>query len=150
MGLTAPLPWQVMKTMARKCTRARYYSPEYMREEYVRTAFEYVDWDETEEVTTLYIAKDLVHWRRAADELWLEWGDVERVEATSSTTGGQVGEWPSNLRRVVLGGGVACSGRRARGLTPRGCSMPQVFRYSWTKNNPEGRDKPTKGGVFAH
>ena len=47
--------------MARKCTRARYYSPEMMREEYVRSAFECLNWDETEEVSTLfYIAKDMV------------------------------------------------------------------------------------------
>ena len=72
--------------MARKCRRARYYSPEVLREEFVRSAFETVNWDDTDEVTTLfYLTKDLVQGRRAADELWLEWRDVERVEATATT-----------------------------------------------------------------
>ena len=57
--------WQVMKTLARKCSRARFYSPEVLQKEYVRAAFECVDWDDTEEVTTLfYMAKDLVQGRR--------------------------------------------------------------------------------------
>ena len=73
---------QVMATMARKCSRARYYTPEELREEYVRAVFESCDFGNTEEVTTLYyIAKGLVKGRRAADELFLEWGDVDRVEA---------------------------------------------------------------------
>ena len=74
--------WQEMNTMACKCTRARYYSPEELREEYVRAVFESCDFGGTEEVTTLYyIAKGMVKGRRAADELFLEWGDVDRVEA---------------------------------------------------------------------
>ena len=82
---------QVMATMARKCSRARYYSPEELREEYVRAVFESCDFGNTEEVTTLYyIAKGMVKGRRAADELFLEWGDVDRVEATASTAAGQV------------------------------------------------------------
>lgn len=44
---------QVMATMARKCSRARYYSPEELREEYVRAVFESCDFGGTEEVTTL-------------------------------------------------------------------------------------------------
>ena len=71
--------------MARKCT------PEELREEYVRAVFESCNFDDTEEVTTLYyIAKGMVKGRRAADELFLEWGDVDRVEATASTAAGQV------------------------------------------------------------
>ena len=36
-----------------------------LQKEYVRAAFECVDWDDTEEVTTLfYMAKDLVQGRR--------------------------------------------------------------------------------------
>ena len=86
---------QVMATMARKCSRARYYSPEELREEYVRAVFESCDFGNTEEVTTLYyIAKGLVKGRRAADELFLEWGDVDRVEATASTSAGQVTQRP--------------------------------------------------------
>ena len=42
-----------MTAMVRKCSRARLYSPEMLHEEYVRAAFECVDWDDTEEVTTL-------------------------------------------------------------------------------------------------
>lgn len=54
-----------MKTLARKCSRARFYSPEVLQKEYVRAAFECVDWDDTEEVMTLfYMAKDLVQGRR--------------------------------------------------------------------------------------
>ena len=70
---------QVMATMARKCSRARYYSPEELREEYVRAVFESCDFGNTEEVTTLYyIAKGLVKGRRAADcfssgVMWTEW-----------------------------------------------------------------------------
>ena len=82
---------KVMKTMARKCTRARYYSPELMREEYVRAVCECVDWDDAEEVTTLfYITKDLVQGRRAADEQMLEWDDVQKADATAATVGGMV------------------------------------------------------------
>ena len=44
---------QVMATMARKCSRTRYYSPEELREEYVRAVFESCDFGDTEEVTTL-------------------------------------------------------------------------------------------------
>ena len=123
-GLTAPLPWQVMKTMARKCTRARYYSPEMMREEYVRSAYECVDWGETEEVSTLfYIAKDMVQGRRAADELMLDWDDVKKVDATESTTGGMVRpKHPSNhatcrvpvARRDRGGAGSTRRARRGR------------------------------------
>ena len=92
---------QVMATMARKCSRTRYYSPEELREEYVRAVFESCDFDDTEEVTTLYyIAKGLVKGRRAADELFLEWGDVDRVDATASTSAGQVRQRP----HVSLGG----------------------------------------------
>lgn len=81
--------------MARKCSRARYYSPEELREEYVRAVFESCDFGNTEEVTTLYyIAKGLVKGRRAADELFLEWGDVDRVDATASTSAGQVTQRP--------------------------------------------------------
>ena len=88
--------------MARKCSRTRYYSPEYLREEYVRSVFKYVDWDNTEEVTTLYyLAKDMVQGRRAADELWLEWRDVERLAPSASTLGGQVGEQPSIICRAL-------------------------------------------------
>ena len=80
-----------MKTMARKCSRARYYSPEMLQKKYVYAMFECVDWDNTEEVTTLfYIAKDMVQGRRAADELMLDWDDIEKVDATGSTTGGMV------------------------------------------------------------
>ena len=57
----------------------------------MRAAFECVDWDDTEEVTTLfYMTKDLVEGRRAADELMLDWDDVERVEATAETAAGAV------------------------------------------------------------
>ena len=45
---------QVMATMARKCSRALYYSPEELLEEYVRAVFESCDFGNTEEVTTLY------------------------------------------------------------------------------------------------
>ena len=39
-----------------------------------------MDWDETEEVSTLfYIAKDMVQGRRAADELMLDWDDIAKV-----------------------------------------------------------------------
>ena len=87
-----------MKTMAKKCTRSRAYSPEVLREEYVRAAFECVDWDDTEEVTTLYyMAKDLVQGRRAADELMLQWSDVKYVEASATTTGGAVCQKHLNL-----------------------------------------------------
>ena len=82
-----------MKTMARRCSRARYYmySPEVLQEQYVRAAFDCVDWDDTEEVTTLfYMTKDLVQGRRAADELMLDWNDVEWVEPTADTSGGAV------------------------------------------------------------
>ena len=83
--------------MARKCSRARYYSPEELREEYVRAVFESCDFGNTEEVTTLYyIAKGLVKGRRAADELFLEWGDVDRVDATASTSAGQVRQRPQH------------------------------------------------------
>ena len=82
---------QVMATMARKCSRARYYTPEELREEYVRAVFESCDFGNTEEVTTLYyIAKGLVKGRRAADER----GDVDRVDATASTSAGQVRQRP--------------------------------------------------------
>ena len=84
--------------------RARYYSPEELREEYVRAVFESCNFDDTEEVTTLYyIAKGLVKGRRAADELFLEWGDVDRVDATASTSAGQVRQRPH-----VLPGGDKC------------------------------------------
>ena len=57
----------------------------------MRAVFESCDFGNTEEVTTLYyIAKGMVKGRRAADELFLEWGDVDRVEATASTAAGQV------------------------------------------------------------
>ena len=80
-----------MKTMARKCTRARLYSPEQMREEYVRAAFECVEWDDTEEVLMLfYISKDMVQGRRAADELMLDWDDVKQLDSTAMTVGGMV------------------------------------------------------------
>ena len=46
---------QVMATMARKCSRARYYTPEELREEYVRAVFESCDFGDTEEVTTLVL-----------------------------------------------------------------------------------------------
>ena len=86
---------QVMATMAHKCSRARYYSPEELREEYVRAVFESCDFGNTEEVTTLYyMAKGLVKGRRAADELFLEWGDVDRVDATASTSAGHVTQRP--------------------------------------------------------
>ena len=65
---------QVMATMARKCSRARYYSPEELREEYVRAVFESCDFGDTEEVTTLYyIAKGMVKGRRAAAKKRLAW-----------------------------------------------------------------------------
>jgi hypothetical protein len=65
-----------MKTMARKLTRSRKYSPEVITEEFVRAAFKCLDWDKTEEVSTLfYISKGLVQGRRAADELWLDWAE---------------------------------------------------------------------------
>jgi len=71
---------KVMKTLARKCSRARLYSPEVLAAEYVRAAFECVDWDDTEEVTTLfYMAKDLVMGRRAADELMLDWDKNDSI-----------------------------------------------------------------------
>ena len=77
--------------MARKLTRSRKYSPEVITEEFVRAAFKCLDWDKTEEVSTLfYISKGLVQGRRAADELWLDWADVNKVDATESTTGGMV------------------------------------------------------------
>ena len=41
-----------MKTMARKCSRARYHSPEVLHKEYARAAFECVDWDDTEDADT--------------------------------------------------------------------------------------------------
>ena len=91
MLTTAATWWQVMKTLAIRCSRARYYSPEVMQVKFVRAAFDTVDWDNTEEVTTLfYLTKNLVQGRRAADELLLDWDDVEWVEATESTQGGGV------------------------------------------------------------
>ncbi len=58
---------------------------------FVRAAFDTVYWDNTEEVTTLfYLTKNLVQGRRAADELLLDWDDVEWVEASESTQGGGV------------------------------------------------------------
>ena len=57
----------------------------------MRAAFACCDWDDTEEVTTLfYMTKDLVQGRRAADELMLDWDDVQWVEATAETSGGAV------------------------------------------------------------
>ena len=41
-----------------------------------------------------YIAKGMVKGGRAADELFLEWGDVDRVEATASTAAGLVRQRP--------------------------------------------------------
>ena len=77
---------------------------EELREEYVRAVFESCDFGNTEEVTTLYyIAKGMVKGRRAADELFLEWGDVDRVEATASTAAGQVRQRP-----CVTSGDDAC------------------------------------------
>ena len=77
--------------MARRCTRGRYYSPEVLQARFVRAAFDCVDWDDTEEVTTLfYMAKDLVQGRRAADELMLDWNDIEWFEASEESTGGAV------------------------------------------------------------
>ena len=101
---------QVMATMARKCSRARYYSPEELREEYVRAVFESCDFGNTEEVTTLYyIAKGLVKGRRAADELFLEWGDVDRVDATASTSAGQVRQRPHmHMHMCHQAGGDEC------------------------------------------
>ena len=50
-----------MKTLAIRCSRARYYSPEVMQVKFVRAAFDTVYWDNTEEVTTLfYLTKNLV------------------------------------------------------------------------------------------
>ena len=80
-----------MKTLAKRCSRARYYSPEVMQAKFVRAVFDTVCWDNTEEVTTLfYLTKNLVQGRRAADELLLDWDDVEWVEASESTQGGGV------------------------------------------------------------
>ena len=91
-----------MKTMARKCTRARLYSPEQMREEYVRAAFECVEWDDTEEVLMLfYISKDMVQGRRAADELMLDWDDVKQLDSTAMTVGGMVSAHVSNYSRLL-------------------------------------------------
>ena len=50
-----------------------------------------------------YIAKGMVKGRRAADELFLEWGEVDRVDATESTSAGQVSQRPH-----VSPGGDAC------------------------------------------
>jgi len=83
--------------------QARYYSPEELREEYVRAVFESCDFGGTEEVTTLYyIAKGMVKGRRAADELFLEWGDVDRVDATASTSA------PTHAHAHVSPGGDEC------------------------------------------
>ena len=88
---TAAAWWQVMKTLAKRCSRQRKFSPEVMQAKFVRAAFDTVNWDNTEEVTTLfYLAKNLVWGRRASDELMLDWDDVEWVEATESTQGGAV------------------------------------------------------------
>ena len=58
---------------------------------FVSAAFDTVYWDNTEEVTTLfYLTKNLVQGRRAADELLLDWDDVEWLEASESTQGGGV------------------------------------------------------------
>jgi len=82
---------KVMSVMVRKCGRKRYHSPELMCDKYVRAAFECVDWDDAEEVSTLfYIAKNLVQGRRAEDELWLDWSDVKMTEASESTKAGMV------------------------------------------------------------
>ena len=57
----------------------------------MRAAFDCVDWDDTEEVTKLfYLTKDLVMGRRAADELMLDWDDIDWVAPTASSTGGAV------------------------------------------------------------
>ena len=100
---------QVMATMARKCT------PEELREEYVRAVFESCNFDDTEEVTTLYyIAKGMVKGRRAADELFLEWGDVDRVDATESMTmsAGKVRQRPHwRLHSQPRTACVTCTGR---------------------------------------
>ena len=40
--------------------------------------------------TLFYLTKNLVQGRRAADELMLDWDDVEVVEASESTQGGMV------------------------------------------------------------
>ena len=91
-----------MKTMARKCTRARLYSPEQMHEKYVRAAFECVEWDDTEEVLMLfYISKDMVQGRRAADELMLDWDDVKQLDSTAMTVGGMVSAHVSNYSRLL-------------------------------------------------
>ena len=71
---TAAAWWQVMKTLAKRCSRQRKFSPEVMQAKFVRAAFDTVNWDNTEEVTTLfYLAKNLVWGRRASDELMLDW-----------------------------------------------------------------------------
>ena len=111
------VPWQVMKTMARKCTRSRLHSPEVLREEYVHAAFVCVDWDETEEVLTLfYIAKDLVQGRRAADELMLDWDDMKQLDPTASTAGGMVSAHVLNHSRLV---GLAAMGLICRCVLAR-------------------------------
>ena len=73
-----------------------------MREEYVRAAFESVEWDDTEEVAMLfYIAKDMVQGRRAADELMLDWDDVKQLDSTAMAVGGMVSTHVSNYSRLL-------------------------------------------------
>ena len=83
----------------------------------MHAAFVCVDWDETEEVLTLfYIAKDLVQGRRAADELMLDWDDMKQLDPTASTAGGMVSAHVLNHSRLV---GLAAMGLICRCVLAR-------------------------------
>ena len=52
--------------------------------------WEHTNLDDTEEVQTLFfIAKDIVKWTRAVDDFFLDWADMEWVDATETQSSGR-------------------------------------------------------------
>ena len=91
----------------------------------------------------------MVKGRRAADELFLEWGDVDRVDATESTSAGQVRQRPH-----VSPGGDACDktkfgaryapGGRAKSGDGLREEKDEIRRYA--PSQATGSEKKTKFG----
>ena len=56
---------------------------------YVHAMWEHTNLDDTEEVQTLFfIAKDIVKGARAVDDFFLDWADMEWVDATETQSSG--------------------------------------------------------------
>ena len=84
---TRPLVKSLMKVLSFLMGRRRKVVPKAMRKKVLMLVLQMLDLESPTEVAiATYMTKNLVHGRRAADELLLDWADVEMVEVDGCGT----------------------------------------------------------------